>query len=223
MKTKTATAAAVRGNEKQLSVRVAEHIEALISSGKLAPGQRVNEAALAERLGVSRAPVREALRGLEARRLVTMIANRGMFVRELSVKEMLDIFDMRAVLMGYGALRATELLNAERKRQLAALLDQMDKATKADDGERYYRHNFEYHMMILAFSNNQRAVTIYEQLANDLHRFRRRYFSFTANMVKSNAEHRAVFDAMVRGAGAEARRLAEQHVQQGKSRVLDTI
>lgn len=207
----------------QLSVRVAEHIEKMIFDGAVQPGERINEAALAEKLGVSRAPVREALRGLEGRRLLVKIANRGMFVRELSVREMLDIFDMRALLVGYAAGRAAELLNAERKRTLSGLLDRMDKAARANDGARYYRLNTEYHDAILAFSNNRRAVQVYSELAKDLHRFRRRYFDFAPNMSKSNAEHRAVFDAIVRGDAVEARRLSEEHVQQGKLRVLQTL
>jgi DNA-binding GntR family transcriptional regulator len=207
----------------QLSVRVTEHIEKLITAGRVQPGERLNELALAERLGVSRAPVREAMRSMEGRGWLTRIANRGMFVRELSVKEMLDIFDMRALLVGYAAERAAELLNAERRKTLAGLLDQMDKAAKSDDGARYYRLNAEYHDAILAFSNNQRAVEVYAELAKDLHRFQRRYFDFAPNMVKSNAEHRALFDAIVSGDGAQARRLSEQHVQQGKLRVLQTL
>ncbi|MDH3287334.1 MAG: GntR family transcriptional regulator [Betaproteobacteria bacterium] len=207
----------------QVSARVAEHIERLISEGSVAAGNRINEAALAERLGVSRAPVREALRGLEGKGLLTKIANRGTFVRELSVKEMLDIFDMRALLMGYGAERATELLNEERKRVLARLLDQMDRVAKAHDGTRYYRLNLEFHTAIITFSNNRRAARVYEELAKDLFRFRRNYFDFSPNMARSNAEHRAVYDAMVTGNEREARRLAEEHVQRGKIRVLQTI
>ncbi|MGE4112366.1 MAG: GntR family transcriptional regulator, partial [Burkholderiales bacterium] len=129
----------------QLAVRVTAHLERMIAGGKAAAGERINEAALAEQLGVSRAPVREALRGLEARGLLTKQANRGTFVRELTVKEMLDIFEMRALLMGYGAESAAELFNAERGAALAGLLDRMDEATRDGDGEAYYRLNLEYH------------------------------------------------------------------------------
>lgn len=223
MKPGTAVAGRAKRPATQLSVQVARHIERMIAQGTLAAGERINEAALAEDLDVSRAPVREALRGLEVRGLLTRVANRGTFVRELTVKEMLDIFEMRALLMGYGAERATELLNAERKDALAGLLDAMDEATRNDDGERYYRLNLEYHKAILAYSNNRRAVEVYGELANDLQRFRRHYFDFTSNMIKSNAEHRAVFEAMLAGDAAGARRLAEDHVQQGKLRVLKTL
>jgi len=207
----------------QLAVRVTAHLERMIAGGKAAAGERINEAALAEQLGVSRAPVREALRGLEARGLLTKQANRGTFVRELTVKEMLDIFEMRALLMGYGAESAAELFNAERGAALAGLLDRMDEATRDGDGEAYYRLNLEYHKAILAYSGNQRAVQVYAELEKDLQRFRRHYFDFVSNMVKSNAEHRAVFEAMQRGDGAGARVLAENHVQQGKLRVLKTL
>jgi DNA-binding GntR family transcriptional regulator len=212
-----------RGDVAQLPVRAARHIERMISEGRLAGGERINEAALAERLGVSRAPVREALRGLEGRGLVERVANRGMFVRELTVKEMLDIFDMRALLMGYGAERAAELVTAERRAALARLLDDMDEAARSEDGRRYYTLNMAFHTAILAYSNNRRAVQIYEQLAADLHRFRRSYFDFMSNMMKSNAEHRAVFEAIAVGDAKEARRLAERHVHEGKLRVLQSL
>lgn len=204
----------------RLADRVRTHLESLLSSGELRPGDRINEAALAERLGVSRAPVREALRAMEGRGLVVQIANRGMFVRELSVKEMLDIFDLRALLMGYGAQSAAEFMTPERKAQLGALLDEMDAATRAQDGARYYRVNQQFHTAILSYANNGRAVQIYGELATDLHRFRQRYFDYVGNMVKSNAEHRAVYDAIVAGDAVRARQLAEDHVLKGKLRVL---
>lgn len=218
-----ATVGRAKRQSKQLAAQVAAHLERMIAEGKVVAGERINEAALAERLGVSRAPVREALRGLEGRGLLTKMANRGTFVRELTVKEMLDIFDMRALLMGYGAERATELLSVQRQGTLSTLLDQMDQATLDNDGERYYHLNHEYHKAMLSFSNNRRAVEIYDELENDLQRFRRHYFEFASNMVKSNAEHRAVFNAMLQGDAAAARALAENHVQQGKLRVLQTL
>ncbi len=223
MTTETGSARRTKRPATQLAVRVAAHLERMIADGKVVAGERINEAALADRLGVSRAPVREALRGLEARGLLTKLANRGTFVRELSVKEMLDIFEMRALLLGYGAERAAELFNAKRSTALSTLLERMDEATRDSDGETYYRLNLEYHKAILAYSGNQRAVQVYAELEKDLQRFRRHYFDFVSNMVKSNAEHRAVFEAMRRGDGAVARTLAENHVQQGKMRVLKTL
>lgn len=223
MKTETGGARRTKRPATQLAVRVAAHLERLIADGRVAAGERINEAALADRLGVSRAPVREALRGLEARGLLTKQANRGTFVRELTVKEMLDIFEMRALLMGYAAERAAELFNAERGAALSALLERMDAATHDGDGEAYYRLNLEYHKTILAYSGNRRAVQVYDELEKDLQRFRRHYFDFVSNMVKSNAEHRAVFEAMQGGDGTRARTLAENHVQQGKLRVLKTL
>jgi DNA-binding GntR family transcriptional regulator len=208
---------------RQLATRVVEHLERMIADGTLAAGERINEAVLADTLGVSRAPVREALNGLEAKGLLTKIANRGTFVRELSVKEMLDIFEMRALLMGYGAECATELFNDERKAALSALLDRMDESTRNNDGVAYYRLNQEFHKTILSYSGNRRAMEVYDELEKDLQRFRRHYFDFTSNMTKSNIEHRAVFEAMRRGDGAAARELAVNHVQHGKLRVLQTL
>src|SRR5918998_2968648 len=85
-----------------LTTVLEREIESLILSGKLPPGERINEIQLAKRFGTSRGPVREATRSLEGKGLVEAVRNRGAFIRRLSVEEAVEIYDLRAALFGLG-------------------------------------------------------------------------------------------------------------------------
>jgi len=202
---------------------VIEELKQLIFSGELKPGDRLNEAALALRMGTSRGPIREAMRVLAGMGLVTAIENRGTFVRQMSVRDMLESYDMRAVIFGFAAQRAAEFLTPERRQHLEDLLAQMEQATLEGAGNRYYELNLQFHDDIVAFSNNRRAVLAYDEYVKELHVFRRRFFDYEAKMRRSNEEHRAIFSAMVAGDGKLARQLAEQHVVTGRQRLLDSL
>ena len=206
-----------------LAVTMVEELKRQIECGELQPGERVNEATLALRMGTSRGPIREAIRVLTGMGLVTPVANRGVFVRQVSVAEMLDLYEMRALIFGFAVERATEFLTAARLKTLRSLLAQMEVAAQAEKGSAYYELNLRFHQAIVEFSNNRRAVQAYDECVKELHLFRRPAFNYIAKMNRSNVEHRAIFDAMEAGTAAEARKLAEQHVLSGRQRLLETL
>src|SRR3954466_16265247 len=94
--------------EQGLPATIAEQIKRLIYAGEFKPGDRLNEAALAVRMGTSRGPIREAIRILTGNGLVTPVVNRGVCVRKVSIQEMLEIYDLRAIVFGFAAERACE-------------------------------------------------------------------------------------------------------------------
>jgi DNA-binding GntR family transcriptional regulator len=200
-----------------------ETLTQLIYVGELKPGERLNEAALATRMGTSRGPIREAMRVLAGMGLVTAIENRGTFVRQMSVRDMLESYDLRAVIFGFAAERATAFLTPEREQVLQDLLARMESATDAIQGSVYYELNLRFHDAIVEFSNNRRAVLAYDEYVKELHVFRRRFFDYENKMRRSNLEHRAIVAAMIAGDGARARQLAEQHVLTGRQRLLESI
>ncbi|MDQ2735110.1 MAG: GntR family transcriptional regulator, partial [Pseudomonadota bacterium] len=124
--------------EQGLVPRIADELKQLIYEGEFAPGERLNEAALALRMGTSRGPIREAVKVLAGWGLVTPSPNRGVFVRTLSVREMLEVYDLRALVFGFAAERAAERVVAADKRELEQLLAAMDQAGAAEMGTRYY-------------------------------------------------------------------------------------
>ncbi len=206
-----------------LASTVVEELKRLIQSGALKPGERINEATLADKMGTSRGPIREAIRVLTGMGLVTPVANRGVFVRQVSIPEMIEIYDMRALIFGYACERATEFMTASRLKALQALIAQMESAAKAGKGAAYYETNLKFHRTVLEFSNNKRAAEAYENCVKELHLFRRPAFNYAAKMARSNQEHRGILEAMASGKGAEARRRGEQHVLSGRQRLLETL
>lgn len=209
--------------EQGLSLSIAEQLKQLIFTGEIAPGERINEAALALRMGTSRGPIREAIRILTGLGIVTAVVNKGVFVRKISVREMLDIYELRALVFGFAAQRAAENITDAERAEFERLLAQMDQAAESNDGAPYYDLNLAFHALILRLSGNGRAQQAYSDYVNELHLFRRRYFNAPGNMRKSNAEHRLIYDAIASGSAARAKTMAERHVWSGRQRLLATL
>ena len=206
-----------------LATRAATELKKLIYDGGIAPGERLNEVALAQRMGISRGPLREAIRMLAGQGLVTAVRNRGVYVRQISVREMLEIYELRALVFGYAAERACEHLTPTSRVVLESLLAQMDAACESGDGTGYYEANLAFHAHLLELSGNQRAHQAYDDYVKELHLYRRSYFNAPGNMRRSNAEHRAIFEAVARADGKRARQLAERHVMAGRERLLTRL
>jgi DNA-binding GntR family transcriptional regulator len=214
------TAPSTPGPSRGLSHAIVDQLKQLIYAGEVRPGDRINEAALALRMGTSRGPVREAIRVLAGLGLVTAVPNKGVFVRQLSLREMIEIYELRALVFGYAADRACDHLTPAHEAQCAQLLADMDAACDAGDGTRYYELNLQFHALILAISDNRRAQEAYDDYVKELHLVRRRYFDVPGNMRRSNREHRAIYEAMAAGSHAKARATAERHVFAGRERLL---
>ena len=206
--------------EQGLSPAIAEELKRLIFSGEIQPGERLNEAALALRMGTSRGPIREAIRILTGEGLVTAVPNRGVFVRQMSVREMLEIYELRALIFGFAAERACEHLDEASRAELQTLLAGMDTACEAGDATRYYELNLGFHAKILQLCDNERASQAYDDHVKELHLFRRSFFNSPGNMRRSNAEHSAIFEAIAKADARRARALAERHVLSGRDRLL---
>lgn len=206
-----------------LAQTIADQLQALIHVGEVLPGERLNEAALALRMGTSRGPIREAIRILTGIGLVTAVPNRGVFVRQISVREMLEIYELRALLFGHAAEQAAGQLSPVHRSEFEQLLAQMDDMCERGDGTRYYAVNLRFHALILELGGNRRAHQAYDDYVKELHLFRRRYFDAAGNMRRSNSEHRQIFEAIASGAAARARTLAQKHVLEGRQRLLATM
>ncbi len=209
--------------DQGLPATIAEQIKRLIYAGEFKPGDRLNEAALALRMGTSRGPIREAIRILAGIGLVTAVMNRGVFVRQVSIAEMLEIYDLRALVFGFAAERAAEHATDEDRLKFEFLLDQMDQACRDGDDDLYYSVNLEFHALILSLAHSQRAQRQYDDYVKELHLFRRQNFSKPGNMKKSNIEHRRIYEAISKGATAKAKAQAEIHIRSGRQRLLATL
>lgn len=206
-----------------LTTHVQREIERRILSGEIKAGERLAEAALARSLGVSRGPVREAIRGLAQAGLVDVAANRGAIVRRIGQEEALDLYDLRGAIF---ALACETVARSRSDAQCAALrgnLAQMEQAVADNDLERYYRLNVEFHSAILAYCSSARARSTYEGIVKEMHLFRRRGLSLVPNIEASVREHETIVAAVVAGDPEAAHRAGRSHIANGKARFMRTL
>lgn len=208
---------------RSLSSLVRDDIERRILAGEIAAGERLNELALATQLGVSRGPVREAIRLLERDGLVTSVVNQGAFVRKVSIDEALELYDLRAVVVGYACGSLAGSISPDGVAGLEAIVRLMDEAAEAGEPDAYYEQNLRFHDRIMELAGLGRTAALYRSLVKEAHLFRRRSLLSASAMRESNDEHRRIVEALARGDGAAAREAAERHHLNGKRRWLRTM
>ncbi|HTT13761.1 MAG TPA: phosphonate utilization associated transcriptional regulator [Burkholderiaceae bacterium] len=205
-----------------LSSAAQQEIERLILDGELAPGAKLAEAWLSERLGVSRGPIREAFRMLEEAGLVRQEKNRGVFVRDIPVEEAMEIYDLRAVMDELAGRRLAGSITPEQLRRARAIVDGMDQAARADDADAYHLLNLQFHDTLIEFVGNRKMAAIYRKLVKELALFRRRNLVDRALLPHSAAEHRQILKAIASGDAEAAGQAMFEHVMHSKERVLDS-
>ncbi|HEX3372091.1 MAG TPA: FCD domain-containing protein, partial [Candidatus Acidoferrales bacterium] len=203
---------------KSLASLAAEELERMIINGELQSGDRINESALAQMFGISRGPIREACRSLEKSGLVKVVNNKGVFVREMSVAQAAEIYDVRAHLFGLAgrlaALRATD-------RDIAGLSTMVKEMERAKDIDAYYPLNVAFHARLVELSGNSRLAELYKTLSKELHLFRRRGLVQGESMASSNREHELLIEAL-RNRDADLAELEmTRHILAGKTRLLN--
>jgi DNA-binding GntR family transcriptional regulator len=202
---------------------VQRELERMIAVGELKGGDRLNESALALKLGISRGPIREACRTLEQTGVLRSEINRGFFVREITMKEALDIYDLRAQLGAMAGRLAAASVTSAQLDELERLVERMEAAVEAEDVGAYYPLNVEFHTRLIACADNHKLNQLWPTLENELHLFRTRSFMFPGSLRASNHDHRTVVAALRAGDAASASRLLAEHILEGKARLLRAI
>ena len=210
-------------NIQTLTPAVQREIERLILTGELKAGERLSESAMALRLGVSRGPVREAMRALKATGLVDIVANKGVLVRQISFDEAIDLYDLRSAVFGLACATLARRRTEAQCLMLRDNLAQMERACRDGDKEAYYRLNVAFHAQILELCGNRRAKSVYEGVVKEVHLFRRRGLSEVPNMEASLREHRTIVEAVARGDADAAQAAGRDHVVSGKERFVRTL
>jgi DNA-binding GntR family transcriptional regulator len=167
-------------------------MEGMILSGKIKPGERINESKLSNVLGVSRAPIREALRLLASNGILEIRANRGMFVRDLQIKEVEELYDIRAALDVLAGERAAERIDEEHLQVLNKWMKEMAVCVEANDTDAYYRANLAFHAAIVEISGNANLLSIYEGVCKQMSLFRRISLSLPGHLRLSLQRHKKI-------------------------------
>jgi DNA-binding GntR family transcriptional regulator len=200
---------------------VAEELERMIIRGELQAGDRINESELAQMLNISRGPIREACRSLEKSNLVRVVTNRGVFVREMSVAQAAEIYDVRAHLFGLAGRLAASRISL---RDVAELRDMVAEMQEAKDIDTYYPLNVAFHARLVELSGNNRVAELYNGLSKELHLFRRRGLLFRGDsMALSNQEHVRIIEALRDHSCELSERTMADHILAGKARLLQRV
>lgn len=202
-----------------LPMLVQRELERMILAGELGAGAKLNEASVAEMLGVSRGPVREAFRALEVAGLVRLEKNRGVFVRQVGIAEADEIYELRAVLDEYAGRRATQNVEAPDVADLRSRLERMERAVGRGDLDTYHDANVAFHDRVVELAGNAKLLALYRRLVNELSLYRRATLDQSGTPSVSLEEHRAIVDCIASGQAAAAGRRLHDHVMASRERM----
>jgi phosphonate utilization transcriptional regulator len=202
-----------------LPMLVQKELERIILAGELGVGAKLNEVALAQRLGVSRGPVREAFRALEESGLVRQEKNRGVFVRQISVEEADEIFEVRAVFDEWAGRRVAQTASLAQVKQLRAIVERMERAAAKSDVDAYHGLNLEFHDRLIAYAGNAKLLATYRRLVNELNLYRRQALAQPGALPFFTREHRNIVAKIASGNAAAAAKALRHHVMGSRQRM----
>lgn len=206
-----------------LHVQVAERLRVLIDSGELAPGTRLNEIELCNTMGVSRTPLREAIRSLATEGLIELQPNRGAIVSIVSQEDVTEILPIMASLEGLGGRLAAMHMDQSKIAQVRKIHDQMIAHYKNNEVAEYFETNRLIHELITEGSGNQTLVDTINSLSAKVRRAR-----FTAQMTKESwakavSEHEEMIAALEAQDPDRLEAILVQHVETKRATILGSI
>ena len=188
-----------------------------VSSGILKPGDQLEVNALAERFGVSRTPIREAIRTLVESGVLETRPRKGSFVRVLSAKQLLDLFQVAAELEGMACRLAALSLTKENVEAIERGLTKCTQAAEVQNNAEYAMANLDFHTAIHNASGNDWLIEQLRQLQINLNSYRTMPYEIRGRLNKSTDEHKIICDAILSGDGEHACNLMRDHMMlQGK-------
>lgn len=202
---------------------VSDVLRQAIKDGGLKPGERLMEIQLAEELGVSRTPIREAIRKLEQEGFVVMVPRRGTYVADISLKDISQVFEIRGALEELAAGLAAERITAEELDGLKRIVADIDEYMANDDFEKIVDADVRFHDILYQASRNQRLVDILQNLREQMLRFRSISMHYPGRLAATWEEHRQMVESIAGHNGAMARKVAKKHMENSEKALLKGI
>ena len=199
---------------------VYEELRDHILKGELKPGTRMMEIELAEDMGVSRTPIREAIRKLEREGLVTIEPRRGAYVSDISVEDMAGILEVRGTLEGLAAYLATKNMNDQEKQELIETGQRFNEAMINGSMTDMIHYDTKLHHQIVEASRNNYLLHMIETLQELVLRFRYIYFKDFKRAEEMPAEHKVISECILSGNAEGARDAAFQHIEKLRQMIL---
>ena len=199
---------------------VCETLREAIRSGVLKPGERLMEIQLADELGVSRTPVREAMRKLELEGYVIMLPRRGTYVANISIRDINEVFEIRTTLDALASGLAAERITEEELEQLERLLVSIGENIETRNMKKVVEDDMEFHDILYKASRNQRLVGIISNLREQMTRFRSMSMSYPGRLKKTLEEHSRLVEAIAQRDVELAQKLAVEHMENSEQTLL---
>lgn len=197
---------------KTLHQEIANQIRGMIRNGFLVKGQKIDEKHLCESMGVSRTPVREALRILSSEGLIDLIPNKGAYISQPPIKEIKDMFEVMSVLEGTCARLATKKMEEKDFRKIEALHQELEKHYSKRNHEAYLENNNAYHVFIQELPGNKVLNDVINGLRQKILLYRHRQLYQPERFKQSIEEHRNLLEAFRKRDAALAERLMKRHL-----------
>jgi len=210
-----------RVESRTLAEQVYQYLRTEILNERLAPGSELSEVAIAETLGISRGPLREAMGRLRAEGLVEVRPRRGAVVASLTRREFLEAYQVRVALEVSAIRHGVAKITPERVSVIEDLMAAMKESARAEDEVAFFAFNRKLHRAFCELSDNETLLAIYDQLIARMVRYSHRSARLRGNLLSSTSEHEAILKAVKAGDADEAARLMEEHINIPLQRVAE--
>jgi DNA-binding GntR family transcriptional regulator len=197
-------------------------IRELIINGEIAPGEKLVESRLAEKLGISRTPIREALRRLELEGLVTYVPLQGAQAAHLDRSSIINLYKCRAALEAVAAGEAALRINDDMLQKIEESIMLAEQFYSKGDHQRTVEKNTQFHDVILASSGNNILIQLMEQIKTQILRFRSitSEYGFRPTFIQ---EHQEIYDSLRQRDSEESERLMREHVKRDLETILERL
>jgi DNA-binding GntR family transcriptional regulator len=203
-----------------LSKKVYRILKERIIKGDLAQGSKLFEAKIAKQLGVSRTPVREAIRELAAEGFVKISPNQGVEISNISIEDIQEVLQIRAVLEGLAAKFAATKITKEKIKELENFNKNMEKFISKDDISNFIKESEKFHGLILNIYGNNRLVQIRKNLDDQIHRYRSISLNIPGRLKHALEEHKKITEALKQGDLLKADELSKMHIENELKNIL---
>lgn len=199
---------------------VSSYLEDAILKGKIKSGTRLIEREFAEKFNVSRLPIREAIRELQAAGLVKIIPRKGAVVSQISLDEVKEINAVKCLIESFAAGEAAKKITEKEIKELRLLIDKMDSQIKKNNSHKYTEVAEKFHYIINKASGNEKLYEIYKRLNNQILWHKINYLSSPGRMERSFEGHKKILEAFINKDSRQAESLMKKHIRDAERSLL---
>ncbi len=208
---------------KSLKEKTYDILKELILTGRLEQGKLHNEMKLAKELGVSRTPVREALFELRKEGMVDFVPNKGILIREITVKQVKEIFEIRQIIETYVTQAIAHRLTPADLKKLDAIIKKQEKLALRNDNEAFIEMDRKFHLLLASSMDNRRLALILENLRDQIHCMGVYAIKKAERIGQTLTEHIEILEALREGKAKKAQKAMAQHLKNTEKTILDLL